>query len=137
MKKIIIIAIVGIAACLAFILPSTNNNQGITFTSSSFDESLEEAKDNNKYVFLDISTSWCGYCKKMKSKTYTSKEVGDFMNGKYISISIDAEKGNGPEIAKKYKVKAYPTQVILDGEGKVVAKNVGYLNPKGLLKFVQ
>ena len=137
MKKFIIIAIVGIAASLAFILPTKSSNQGVTFTTSSLSETIAEAKENNKNVFVDVSTSWCGYCKKMKANTYTAKEVGDLMNANYISITIDAEKGEGPQIAKKYGVKAYPTQVILDGDGNLVAKNVGYLKPKELLKFVK
>ena len=75
--------------------------------------------------------------KKQFGNTYTTKEVGDFMNANYISITIDAEKGDGPQIAKKYGVKAYPTQVILDSKGNLLAKNVGYLTPNQLLKFVK
>ena len=137
MKKVIIIALIGLATSLAFILPNQNSNDGISFSTSSLTESIADAKENNKKVFIDISTSWCGYCKKMKSKTYTNKDVGDVMNEAYVNITIDAEKGEGPTIAKKYGVNAYPTQVILDGDGNLVAKNVGYLKPKELLKFVQ
>ena len=35
------------------------------------------------------------------------------------------EKGEGIDIAKKYNIKAYPTFLILDPDGKVVGRVVG------------
>ncbi len=40
---------------------------------------------------------------------FPMKNVGDYLNAKFVCIKIDAEKGEGPELAKRYQVKAYPT----------------------------
>ena len=41
------------------------------------------------------------------------------MNPKFICVKYDMEKGEGPELAKKFGVRAYPTFVILNTDGTV------------------
>jgi thioredoxin-related protein len=88
-------------------------------------------------VFLDAHADWCGFCKKMKRTTYSDKQVGDLLNEKFISISIDMEKGEGIELGQRYGVEAYPTLYILDAQGNLVKESKGYLTPSQLLDFVQ
>ena len=52
--------------------------QGIQFREGNWKEILEIAKKENKLVFVDNYTSWCGPCKKMVSEIFPLKEVGDF-----------------------------------------------------------
>ena len=40
--------------------------QGVNFEHITFDEALAKAKAENKLVFMDCYTSWCGPCKYMK-----------------------------------------------------------------------
>lgn len=105
------------------------------FRHISFDEGLKAAQNEGKLVFIDFFTSWCGPCKMMSSKTFPEKEVGDFMNAKFIPLKMDAEK-EGLELAQKYGVKAYPTYVVLDATGKEVAKFTGYMDGKRFIDKV-
>ncbi len=85
-------------------------------------------------MFVDFFTTWCGPCKMMSNKVFPQKEVGDFMNAKFIPLKLDAEK-EGAALAKQYGVKAYPTYVVMDGDGKEVAKFSGYMDgPKFIEK---
>jgi tetratricopeptide (TPR) repeat protein len=43
-----------------------------------------------------------------------------------ILFNVDCEKGEGPEIAKKYKVRGYPTYIAMDGEGEITDSWIGY-----------
>ena len=134
MKKTILLSIIALAG-LAFVAPKTTPNAQVEFKTLPLEEVLKIATEQNKHVFVDVSTSWCGWCKKMKANTYTNPSVIAHLNKKYINVSIDAEKGDGPMVAKKYRVKGYPTQLILDENGVMLSKNVGYMNPEELLKF--
>lgn len=79
------------------------------FQDLSLDKALEKAKVENKLVFMDCYTSWCGPCKMMAEKILPLKEVGEYMNGRFVCIKVDMEKGEGPKLAQKYQVSAYPT----------------------------
>ena len=62
------------------------------FREISFDQAIAAAKAENKLVFVDVMTSWCGPCKRMASDVFPQKMVGDFMNQHFVNIKIDAEK---------------------------------------------
>ena len=64
------------------------------FREISFDQAIAAAKAENKLVFVDVMTSWCGPCKRMASDVFPQKMVGDFMNQHFVNIKIDAEKNN-------------------------------------------
>ncbi len=137
MKKLLIILSVAMVTGLAFVIPSSESEgtDSIEFQNMRLEEVLKYAAEQDKHVYVDVSTSWCGYCRKMKASTYTDPAVIKHINDNYVSVSIDAEKGDGPAIIQKYRVRAYPTELILDETGKLLSKNVGYLKPKELIAF--
>ena len=113
--------------------------QGIEFMpeGSLLQAAVDKAKAENKLVFLDCYTSWCGPCRMMATKIFPTQEVGDFMNPKYVSIKIDMEKGEGPAVAERLQVSAFPTFVILNGEGAEVGRFVGGSDAKGFMERVE
>ncbi|MFK8055312.1 MAG: thioredoxin family protein [Saprospiraceae bacterium] len=86
---------------------------------------LERAKAEDKMVFIDFYTSWCLPCKLMDEDVFTDKEFGDYMNQHFISVKIDAEHGNGPNLAALYGVKSYPTLLFVDLNGRVKSRKEG------------
>lgn len=117
MKKIttIVLAVFAITAGA-----QTNFNEGKTFQ-----QILDQAKAEGKPVFIDCYTSWCGPCKQMATKVFPQKEAGDYFNSKFVCWKVDMEKGEGPELAKKYDVAAYPTFLIVNSDGSLKATQVG------------
>ena len=54
--------------------------QGVNFEHITFDEALAKAKAENKLVFMDCYTSWCGPSKYMTSNVFHQEIVGDYFN---------------------------------------------------------
>ena len=128
MKKIETLFLILAVLTLSFNYESTlqdSKNKGINFSDLSFEDALKEAKSSNKLVFLDAYAAWCGPCKWMEANTFKDKKVGDYFNENYINLKIDMEKGEGPAIANKYKVTAYPTMFFINGDGEVVERILG------------
>lgn len=123
MKKLILIAFMALLTGNLFA-------QGIAFTHGSWKEVLAKAKQEDKLVFVDVYTTWCGPCKKMVAEVFPLKEVGDVFNPNFVNYKIDAEKGEGIEIAKKFGVKSYPTYLFVNGDGELVYRSGGYNLPK-------
>src|ERR1043165_798064 len=90
----------------------------ITFDSATFDQSLAKAKQENKLVFVDCMTSWCGPCKQMDKFVFTQDSVADFFNVKFVNLQLDMEKGEGPKLAKEFHVEAFPTFLLLNSNRK-------------------
>ena len=117
MKKIILFLSVSLFALS--LIAQTN------FRDITYKEALAAAKAEKKLVFIDFYTSWCGPCKMMMKNIFPLKEVGNYLNSKFVCIKIDAEKGEGPELAKRYQVKAYPTFVAINPAEKILMTKVG------------
>ena len=88
-------------------------------------DAIARAEKEGKLVFVDFYTSWCLPCKLMDEDVFTDRELGRYMNERFVSLKVDAEKGNGVNLASLYNVRAYPTLVFLDTRGRVVAQKEG------------
>ncbi len=111
--------------------------QGIKFESDNFAKLQAKAKKENKLIFLDAFTTWCGPCKLMAKNIFPLPAVGDYYNSNFINAKIDMEKGEGIALAKKFKVSAYPTYLFINGDGEVVHRTLGYVEEKDFIQFAK
>jgi thiol:disulfide interchange protein len=107
----------------------------IIFIENSWDEALKQAKLQNKYIFVDAYATWCGPCKMLKAKTFTDNKAAAFYNSNFVNVAIDMEKGQGPQLAQQWQLRAYPTLIIFDPKGKPVLGSVGYIGADDLIRF--
>lgn len=97
----------------------------IESNSQTLTSVLEKAEREGKIVFIDFYTTWCQPCKMMDQDVFPNKEIANFFNKNFINFKVNAEKGNGSNIAALYDVKAYPTLVWIDAKGRVLEKTEG------------
>lgn len=109
---------------IAIVMLSISAMAQTNFRHISFAEAKAAAKAENKLIFVDFYTSWCGPCKNMANNVFPQKKVGDFMNERFVCVKYDAEKEE-LDLVKNTKVTAYPTFVIFDAEGNEVNRKVG------------
>ena len=134
MKKLVFFTVLMSLILTAFEWNSKSKDNGVDFKDVSFEQALKLADESEKYVFMDAYASWCGPCKMMDRNTFTTSEVGEAFNEHFVSIKVDMEKGEGPALARKYQVRAYPTTFILNTKGEVQKRIVGYRGPEDMLK---
>lgn len=116
MKRFIILSIV--------LLPMLSFAQ-MAFETGDWEAVLSKAKQENKIVFVDFYTTWCGPCKLMAKEVFPLQQVGEFYNANFINYKLDAEKGEGIALASKYGVVAYPTYIFTDADGNFLHQAVG------------
>jgi len=100
--------------------------EGVDFIpSDNLTAVLELAASKEKLVFVDFYTTWCLPCKLMDEDVFPDKGISKLFNDNFISYKIDAEKGNGPNLALLYQVNVFPTLLFLDEKGKVLVRKEG------------
>ena len=119
MKKFVLLVLILITGLTVF-------SQGIEFQKGRYAEVLEMAKKQNKLVFIDIYTSWCGPCKHMADNVFPQAKVGEYYNAHFLNLKLDAEKSeDGKLVAKTFGVSAYPTFLFVNGDGELVYRFLG------------
>ena len=111
---------------------------------SSYDKALEQAKKENKPLYLHFTTDWCGWCRKIEKDDYADP------NGKaalkdFVAASLDCTQGKNapPENAKNQAVmeklggSGYPYIVVLAPDGTVLHTIEGYMPLPGFLDELQ
>lgn len=111
--------------------------QGVQFFDGTFEQALKAASEQNKKVFVDFYATWCGPCKMMEQNTFPEQRVGEYFNAKFINCRINAEDKAVSAVANKYRVKAFPTLMIVDAEGTVVRSQEGGMSADQLLKWAK
>ena len=61
--------------------------QGIEFFHGTLEEAKEIAKRENKLIFIDCYTTWCGPCKMLSKFVFTDPEMGEFYNENFINLA--------------------------------------------------
>lgn len=128
MKKSIFISL-----AMAFVAISATAQT--EFRHITFDEACKAAQAENKKVFVDFYTSWCGPCKKLAKQVFPTQQVGDYLNANFVCIKLDAEK-EGKELAKANGVAAYPTLMVFGADGKQIGSFAGYREGKDFIGAV-
>jgi len=103
---------------------------------ADYEQALATAKVTGKCVLLDFTGSdWCGYCIRLdrdilsraQFKEYASKNLVlvevDFPKRKHVSA---ATREQNERLLMRYQVQGFPTIVVLNSEGKMVAA-LGYM----------
>ena len=131
MKKLTLAAIAAITAFAAN--AKTSTPEGWT---DDYDVALSRAKAEGKYVVADFSGSdWCGWCKRLDSEVFATDVFRKGAAEKYVLLMIDSPsdssllsekaKEQNPKLVEKYGIKGFPTVLVLDADGEVVAR-LGY-----------
>lgn len=108
--------------------------EGITFSSESWNQMLQQAKASNKIIFVDFYATWCGPCKHLEREIFTQSELGGYFNEHFISKRIDAEKEE-LELVGKMNIQAYPTLVFFDPSGEILYRLEGAPEVDHLLRL--
>jgi len=56
------------------------------------ENSLAEAKENNKLIIISIGYSACHWCHIMEHESFEDQEVADVMNAHFVNIKVDREE---------------------------------------------
>ncbi|MFD1769504.1 thioredoxin family protein [Sphingobacterium suaedae] len=131
MRKLFVILL-----CIPFL--ALAQEKGIHFEHHSTWEKIKaKAKAENKHIFVDCFTTWCGPCKYMSSTIFPQEKVGNFFNANFVNLKLqmDETKDDSDEVkswyeeakrfATEYAVRAYPTFLIFNPDGELVHRIVG------------
>jgi len=104
--------------------------QGAVKWEHDYQSALKRAKAENKLIFMDLWTEWCGPCLRLQKDVFPTAAAQAAL-AKVVPYSALVQKRDGTPVAEgtrladEFKLNAFPTMVILDANGKEVRRQVG------------
>jgi len=141
MKKLLL----GTFAALA--LFSANAAESITWLTD-LPKAQAQAKLEKKLVMLDFTGSdWCGWCIKLNKEVFTQPEFAEYAKKNLVAVEVDfpskkklstAQQQANDALSEKYKIRGYPTIVVLDSDGQKLGE-LGYMKggPKAFIAALE
>jgi thiol:disulfide interchange protein len=98
------------------------------------------AKAEHKLIFLDVYTGWCYWCKKLQQETFPSAEGRAALAG-MVPLRIQTEDDKykptkDVEFEKRFNIEGFPTMLVLDANGREVAREPGFLPPQQFAAWI-
>ena len=100
----------------------------------SLNEALEQARNDQALVLVNVSSQGCPWCRKLENETLTDAKVRERLR-QFVLLKVDA--GQQPDLAIRLGAdQGVPLSVVLDAEGNPIAGAPGYMPPESYLKFL-
>jgi len=103
----------------------------------SIEKGLNDAKDRDKKILVNVFTDWCDFCKKMTTSVYPDSAVRSTVYEHFVSVGLNAESEKmvqyqgetltEKELARKMGIRSYPTMLFLNSDGELILQSNGYM----------
>lgn len=132
--------------------PPVDTNEAINWMT--WEEAIKANKEEPRKIFVDVYTSWCGWCKKMDKTTFQDPAIIKALNKDFYAVKFDAEQKD-PILFNESVFKfvnqgrrgvhqlayalldgrlGYPAFVLLDESFSRIMVSPGYKQPNQLIK---
>jgi len=112
----------------------TQTSDNLNWTIN-LEKAIETAKVENKAVLVNFTGSdWCKWCFKLSDEVFSQDEFKEYADANLILVKVDfpqnipqsdQTKAYNQSLAQKFEVQGFPTIIIINSQGKPVAKT-GY-----------
>lgn len=139
MKKMFLVAIAAVLSGICAVVSGADSPapkkpaEPVWFTS--LNEAQKAARKEKKVIFADFTGSdWCIWCVRLHDEVLTQPAFKEFAAKNLVLLLVDfpnkkpmtkEQKAANDALAKKYGIRGFPTILIMDADGNVIAKT-GY-----------
>lgn len=93
---------------------------------TDYEQAIADAKTQNKPVIATVTAVWCGACRQMQQLTLKDPQVARVIEERFVAVSIDGDQR--ADLVSSLGISAFPTTFVIDAQGKVIHRWVGFQN---------
>ena len=95
---------------------------------------FQKAREQHKFVLLDLEAIWCHWCHVMDAKTYNDPAVRKLLSDKFITVKVDQD--SRPDLSNRYGDYGWPATVVFTSTGKEAEIRQGFIAPKEMIAML-
>ena len=98
------------------------------------DRLFQQARQQGKFVLLDLEAVWCHWCHVMDQVTYRDPAVVKLMQDKFIAVRVDQDAD--PALSQRYEDYGWPATIVFGPDGTEIVKRRGYIPPEAMASLL-
>lgn len=99
------------------------------------DRAFHLSEKKNRPIFVHIYADWCPTCRSLEHKIYPDKRVSLTLH-RFIALRINGERDPERQLADRYDITGYPTLLVIDYNGHVLARHSGGISSDDLTEML-
>jgi thioredoxin-related protein len=99
------------------------------------DRAFEDARSRNQPVFLFWTAVWCPPCNQVKSTIFTRPDFIE-KSRSFVPVYVDADSPSGQVLGERFRVRGYPTMVLLSGGGRELTRLAGSVDASRYMQLL-
>lgn len=109
----------------------------LCFAQSELDKALTKAKKENKLVFIDTYFTGCIPCEQMDKEVFPNSAVNKALSSNFVTLKVNVfTEKLGDTLKTQHILNGFPTFLVLNNNGNLVASVSGYKDPGDLITFL-
>ncbi len=126
----------GVKGALYGFLPGGPSAEDLPAWRADYATALAESQASGKPILVDFTADWCPPCRVMEREVWPDERVRQALNEHTVPLQLDIDDDANSRLADSRRVGSIPTVLLLDSNGKEVARR-GILTPSQVLDLVQ
>lgn len=102
---------------------------------SDFETARRTAQQQNRPMLLHFYADWCFPCKRMEKDVLSRPAVVQVLSSNLVLVKIDVDRS--PDLAKRFGVNQFPSDVIVDPTGERILSSTGYQEADKYVAFAR
>jgi thiol-disulfide isomerase/thioredoxin/YHS domain-containing protein len=102
---------------------------------TDFEEAQRESQRLDRPLLVHFYTDWCFPCRRMEQEVLSRPTVLHVLQSRLILVKLNAEQH--PELAKRFGVSLFPTDVIVKPSGQRILSSTGFQKADEYVRFAR
>jgi uncharacterized protein YyaL (SSP411 family) len=116
------------------VTPARAADGGIAWQGWS-ESAFAQAKQENRFVLLDLGAVWCHWCHVMERDTYGNPAVADLIRARYVPVRVDQDAR--PDLSRRSEDYGWPATVVFSADGREIVKLRGYVPAARMIAILE
>ena len=96
---------------------------------------FDRARDEHRYLLLDLGAVWCHWCHVMEATTYRDPAVARLIGDRFVAVRADQDAD--PDLSRRYEDYGWPATIVFAPDGSEIVKRRGYIPPAAMASLLQ
>lgn len=123
-----------VIAALGAVVPLASAEDAVRWTSD-FRQACDVAHEQGRLVLLHFYSDNCPPCARFDKEVFSQPQVGEALARYCVPMKVHVEQS--PELARKYNIQRWPTDVLVTPAGLEVYRSVGFRSAVEYLTMIE